>query len=765
MIAKLQKELMQLEEIVLTREVINPLIEKLHPGRIEYTHSSIESGRDIVSFGTDSINRSHVLCVQIKADKVTYGAQFHRIVVSPTKMAKMEGVTLENGNKCAPNEVWFITSAPFPEQQRRQVSETLNDLEKNNIKFIAGEELSNLIIKTIPDIAKKICRYADKEIVDFMSLLSMNNDGIAFEMNKNIDIDDFYVTASFSPYLRNKNLTTEDIDLVTDYSHSFEAKINDYLLDDDEKTNLSIENLILDREKSREKSSKFQEIFNVEFNIEIESFYKKGQNKAPTLIQAEYINKEYQDIKTDDICVKLRKSIYLEDYYKNLLTKARNNISTCPKKLTKNYKKVISTLDSINKLDSFIYSLSREFSKSFNRRTSDELHKKIELQVQVPEPEYLVNLGQLILVEGPPGCGKTTLLKKLAISLLSKNKKIKYLTCCSINSLCNNESLVEIVNKFSLGDFHNAYKNEECVLIIDGLDESPFDLTSKIIKDSCLYYKVILSSRSSHSTSIRDNCFNIMLSPFSTDERNNFFRKILKNDPEKINQALHLFENYPDIDNHTKLPIIAMLTATLLKNDFTPTTRSEIYNFRLDLLLSKWDRVRGLSRIKIDNPKAKITFLTNLAYRMHSFETKNRFISEVDLKEIYEKSLGGWGYGFDYKTFINDLVMGSGVLLEIYDNKFTFGHLSFQEHLAGEYLSKNCSTKEILNLLGNDWWREPLNFWASSKGNITELLDKILETPEYIGFTSQLLEMCGYAPYTSAGIVEILQEGSFSNEI
>ncbi len=756
---------MQLEETALTHDVINPLIEYLHPGRIEYTHSSIEAGRDIVSFGVDSIKRQHILCVQIKADKVTYGAQFQGIVVNPTKMAKMEGVTLENGNKCIPNEVWFITSTPFPEQQRRQISETLNDLERNNIKFIAGEELSSLISSSLPELAKSICKYADKEVVDLISALSRHSDGSAFEMNTDTNIDEFYVTASFSPYLRNPSLTTEATDLVTDYNHAYEANIKDYLLDDKEKSDSSLDQLIIEREKSRISSSAFQKLFDVNFYVEIESFYEKHINKEPTLLQTAYVNKNYHHIKLDNIFVKLRKIIYLKKYYRNLLTEVKKSISTCPKKLTKKYEKVVSTYNSINNLDSFIAFASRDFSDSLNFKSIGELDKKIELRIQVSEPEYLVNLGQLVLVEGPPGCGKTTLLKKLAISLLGKNKKIKYLTCCSIDSLYKSETLVEIVNKFAIGDFHNDYKNEECIVIIDGLDESPFDLTSKIIQESLLYSNVILSSRISHSTSIRGNCFNIRLSPFSTDERNNFFEKILKNDPDKFKQALQLFQNYPDIDNHTKLPIIATLTATLLKNGFRPTTRSEIYNFRLDLLLSKWDRIRGLSRIKIDNPTAKVIFLRDLAYRMHNFETRNRFISEDDLQETYEKSLGGWGYGYDFKTFLNDLVMGSGVLLKISDSKFTFGHLSFQEHLAGEYLSTNCSITEVSNLIGNDWWREPLNFWASSKGNITELLDKMLATIDCLVFTDQLLEMCKCAPYTSAGIVEILNEGKFANEI
>jgi hypothetical protein len=256
-----------------------------------------------------------------------------------------------------------------------------------------------------------------------------------------------------------------------------------------------------------------------------------------------------------------------------------------------------------------------------------------------------------------------------------------------------------------------------------------------------------------------------LLDPFSKEERDSFFYNIFRDDKIKFETCQNIFSCYPDIDQHTRIPLIASVTATLIRNGYNPTTRSEIYNYRLELLLSKWDRVRGVSRIIIDNPKAKIRFLKDLAFRMHSFETRNRFIETCDLRDTYEDSLGSWGYEFDFETFVEDLVVGNGVLIKTGDNNYSFGHLSFQEHLAGEYLAEKSSLKSILGFLGNDWWREPLNFWASNRGSITDILDLLLEAGEYHYYTEQLLEMTQYAPYTSAAIVEILKENKFENEL
>jgi len=59
---------------------------------------------------------------------------------------------------------------------------------------------------------------------------------------------------------------------------------------------------------------------------------------------------------------------------------------------------------------------------------------------------------------------------------------------------------------------------------------------------------------------------------------------------------------------------------------------------------------------------------------------------------------------------------------------------------------------------GDDWWREPLNFYACIKGDITEFADRLLDQREFGGASRQLTEMLKYAPYTSAGIVEAFGE-------
>ena len=139
-----------LDEKTFTESIVIPFIEKIHPGKIEYTHSSIEGGRDIVSFGLDSLDRSHILCIQVKSSKISFGASSFGNLSNVATVAKETGVILYDGRKAFPDGVWIVSSNSFPEHKRRQVKDLLEGLSKKNIKIIALDELSKLLQKHIP---------------------------------------------------------------------------------------------------------------------------------------------------------------------------------------------------------------------------------------------------------------------------------------------------------------------------------------------------------------------------------------------------------------------------------------------------------------------------------------------------------------------------------------------------------------------------------------------------------------------------------------
>jgi hypothetical protein len=129
--------------------------------------------------------------------------------------------------------------------------------------------------------------------------------------------------------------------------------------------------------------------------------------------------------------------------------------------------------------------------------------------------------------------------------------------------------------------------------------------------------------------------------------------------------------------------------------------------------------------------------------------------------EAYTQSLGAWGYNHKIEDLLEDLIINSGIIIIEFTNQYSFGHLSFQEHLAGEYLfEQNFSLNKLKSLLYSDWWREPLLFYASIKGDITDLVENLSRDNNILNYIDLLSRMIEYAPYTSPGVKEILNEFS-----
>jgi predicted NACHT family NTPase len=368
------------------------------------------------------------------------------------------------------------------------------------------------------------------------------------------------------------------------------------------------------------------------------------------------------------------------------------------------------------------------------------------------------NLQHMVLVEGPPGSGKTTLLRMLAIDLLSRREKALYLPCYRIESNVRPMQLSKLLERYAIGGDSLNWSPSETHVLIDGLDEAPFDLSSLIATQHSEFKSVVVSARSAYVQKMEYRPLSLSIEPFTVEERDIFFEKWFCQRQDLLKTTMDIVAKYPDIGQHARLPLIATMLAALIESGFIPRTRAEIYDHRLELLLSRWDRSRGIARTFVDNPDAKRRFLRYLAFSMHSSLPRRRTIPQAELNDVFERALGRWGYSVEIEKVIDDLVVAHGLLLEESSLTYSFGHLTFQEHLAGEHIAKEFGIHDILKLLGKDWWREPLNFYASIKGNIDELVESSLKDEGYLAYARQFLEMASYAPYTSPGAIETLRD-------
>lgn len=190
--------------------------------------------------------------------------------------------------------------------------------------------------------------------------------------------------------------------------------------------------------------------------------------------------------------------------FERLRSRAPDAVRACPKVLDENAS-VRATVDELGTLDTFVRTVRLLFKDSVLRSPEAVASGNREiLRVRVACPERLLEVGEVLLVEGPAGCGKTTLLKVLGIRLAELGRKVAYLQCAELMRESRTLQLKEIVRKFAKWSEAGAARSRKTVLIVDGLDEASFDLSEHIRRGRGRFAHIIVSCRNAFPTDLRE---------------------------------------------------------------------------------------------------------------------------------------------------------------------------------------------------------------------------------------------------------------------
>ena len=398
--------------------------------------------------------------------------------------------------------------------------------------------------------------------------------------------------------------------------------------------------------------------------------------------------------------------------------------------------------------------------------------------------------GSLVLVEGRPGSGKTTLVHKVSRDwatgrkVLQGAKMVFLITLRLLNFSKKDHSLLEVLEVFYGGEVlrksveHNL---QECggkgaCFIIDGLDEYQHknkkeSVIHQLIYKKCLPFSmVIVASRPVATNKLRKNCSRrVEVIGFSKSQINEYVETYPFNGSDKVVSdmvsKLKLYlDQHPNILHMCYLPVHAAMICFLFSQleGNIPHTETQIYEqFTISTLLrqkTRKEEQQQLTSLKDLFGEEELQFrsICKLAFDMimNSQQVLSQSDAQVSLSDATSSVLGL-------------LTVEHTSRLYGLEHLYTFHHLTFQEFLAAfhitvleeqEQVNVLTKTKEsihVVNKLRNVWKfycglikdkinKEFLEDIVLIIGSYEDEDDRELIYEVQCAFESQLVELCDY---------------------
>ncbi len=364
--------------------------------------------------------------------------------------------------------------------------------------------------------------------------------------------------------------------------------------------------------------------------------------------------------------------------------------------------------------------------------------------------------GHNYAILGAPGSGKTTLLKHIALTLAAPGNRRRKFNAPGFlpillylrdhaKSIKENPSILlaqlirdQFENRQAqlppAGWIEKELDRGRCLIMLDGLDEVADIETRKQVVvwvEKCMaaYGKniFILSSRPhGYKTNTLANVTVLLVRSFTTQQVEQFIKNwylaneimsFQKDDPgvreEARRGAEDLIGRIRSTSTLSDLAInpllLTMITTVHRYRSSLPGRRVELYSEIFEVFLGKRQQARGM---EVDmTPAQKIRVLRQLAYSM--MEKKLRIIDRGDALRIINKPLSAVSPKIKGDEFLQNVENSSGLLVEFESGKYSFSHLTFQEHLASIHVIDNRLEKELLKQVQDPWWHETIRLYCA----------------------------------------------------
>jgi predicted NACHT family NTPase len=352
-----------------------------------------------------------------------------------------------------------------------------------------------------------------------------------------------------------------------------------------------------------------------------------------------------------------------------------------------------------------------------------------------------------LIILGKPGSGKTTFLQALANNCNQALYQANYLPI--FIRLKDFAEDIQGRTKISLWQYLQEYflnfgiheqelatvlAHGRALILLDGLDEIPGEDSEKIFNKirqfAEKYYRnyIVITCRLGGLSYKFLSFTEVEIADFNKPQIAAFAKKwfgvttknsVVATDlAHRFMQKLELEENLPILDLAITPLLLNFICLVFLFNRDFPANRNEFYKQVLDLLLMRWDEVRGINR----NTSArnlsilhKTKLLSYLA--ANTFTQGNYFQSEAKLHHLITNYLvqipnaptDVESLELESASVLKAIEIHHGLLIEKARGIYSFSYVSLQKYLTAKEIISNINTEtlpELLNHLNDKQWQE-----------------------------------------------------------
>lgn len=352
--------------------------------------------------------------------------------------------------------------------------------------------------------------------------------------------------------------------------------------------------------------------------------------------------------------------------------------------------------------------------------------------------ETLLSIQDNIILLGDPGSGKTTSLKRLVRHLIIEEPAqdldaYAFPIVVRLRELPSNRTITEAillsfglslerrqmlhdertsglstyetwVGKKRANEYvHDLMQNIPILFIFDGLDEATCDPLS--IRKELSWFghnsgqsKIIVTCRSGDYHGVIDGYSVMEICPLSREEIEVIATRSLGSSASFL-QAL---DSAPYKDIADRPLFLAQLIFIFSRYGYLPQLPFEIYRSIVTLLLKEWDAERGIRRLSKYaefNPDRKLSFLAALSYQL-TYRIKCKRFSIKELTDAYSAICERFSLPrSELLEVVGEVESHSGIIVAAGYGYFEFSHLSIQEYLCAEYLSRETNQDRLIDYL------------------------------------------------------------------